>query len=365
MTGRASRTAAPAAVEERAEIPLVVVVIVTYGRAEDAMEAIASLLQSTHRRLKIIVCDNASPDRTLDRLAAFARGEVGARQGGPVAIARPQGPIDHVVLGAAAAPEISDLPALTLVDTGANRGYAGGNNVALRWLQKSADWDYGLVLNPDTVVEPSAIAELVSRVQSAPGLGVVGPRVLAYEDPGLVHQWGGGTYSRLRGAARLMGLNRRRNERPDQRAVEGSLAYVTGAAFFFTREFLMRTGLMDEAYFLYYEELDWCMRRGALGIGYAHDAVIYHRLGASIGSSVKHGRISPLSIYWQYRSRFRFARKFFPWTLPSVYLATYLDMLRMISTGSPRNAALVFRAVHGLLPDPLTSGQRRKAAPGA
>lgn len=356
--------AAEAPAAENAGVPLVVVVIVTYGRAEDAMEAIASLLRSTHPRLKIIVCDNASPDRTLERLAAFARGEGGPpdRGAGPVMVEWPRGAIDHIVVGAEASVDVRALPVLTLVDTGANRGYAGGNNVALRWLAASRDWDYGLVLNPDTVVEPAAIAELVRRARQAPDLGIVGPRVLAYENPELVHQWGGGSYSRLRGAARLLGLNHRREERPDAQTIGRNLDYVTGAAFFFTREFLVRTGLMDEAYFLYYEELDWCMRRGVLGIGYAHDAVIYHRLGASIGSSVKHGRISPLSIYWQYRSRFRFARKFFPWSLPFVYLATYFDMLRMISTGSPRNAALVFRAVHGLLPDPLKT---RKATSGA
>jgi GT2 family glycosyltransferase len=360
MSAQAS-TARPAAREAPSE-PLVVVIIVTYGHAEDAIEAIASLVQSTHRRLKIIVCDNASPDGALDRIKAFARGETSGRSAGPVAIAWPRA-IDHVELRAdVASVDIAALPALTLVDTGANRGYAGGNNVALRWLQASQAWDYGLVLNPDTVVEPAAIAELVRRARSAPELGAIGPRIFSYEDPNLVHQWGGGSYSRLRGAARLFGLNRGRDERPDERSIGKDLSYITGAAFFFTREFLGAVGLMDEAYFLYYEELDWCMRRGRFGIGYAHDAVIYHRLGASIGSSVKHGSISRLSIYWQYKSRFRFARKFFPWTLPSVYIATYIDMARMISKGSFRNAALVFRAVHGLLPDP--AGKTR-TQPGA
>lgn len=341
--------------EAASELPLVVVVMVTYGRAEDAIEAIASLLQSTHSRTRIILCDNASPDRALDRIRAFAKGQAKAssRSGCPVEIAWPKGEIDHVEIDASeGSVDIARLPRLTLVDTKGNRGYAGGNNVALKWLEANSEWDYGIILNPDTVVDPGAISALVAQARANPGLGAIGSRIFSYDSPDVVHQWAGGTYSKLRGSARLIGLHRSRDERPNTEAISASLDYVAGSAFFFTRAFLRHVGLMDEGYFLYYEELDWCLRRGDFRLGYAHDAVIYHRHGASIGTSVKHGSISPLSIYWQYRSRFRFTRKFFPWALPSVYAASYLDMLRMISKGAWRNAILTFRAVHGLLKDP-------------
>jgi len=329
----------------------VVVVILMYRGAEQAIECVSSVLASRHGDFRIVLLDNSSPDGALDRVRQWARGEMNAMPIGATPVGAEHatcGPIDHGERAANDAPdEIASLPLLTLVPTGANLGYAGGNNVALKWLRHCRDWDYAWILNPDTVVDPAALPALVRRSSADPALGPVGARVCFYDRPNTVQQWGGGRFCRWRASARLLGSERAADELVDERSVECALDYVTGASLFFSRDFLDRTGLMDERYFLYYEEIDWC-RSGAMPLGYAHDAVVYHRLGGSIGSSMTHRKASPLSIRCMYRSRLLFTRKFFPWRLPTVYLGTYLDIARMIQRGAWRNAWLVFKTINGL-----------------
>jgi hypothetical protein len=337
--------------EAPSRAPRIVVIIVTYGGAEDAIESIASLLQSTHASFKIILCDNASPDGTLARVRAFARGEKLAqlRPGCPIAIDLPAGAIDHVELDADAPfVDIAALPRLSLVDTKANRGYAGGNNVALRWLQANPDWDYGWILNPDTVVDRGAMAALVAHARGRPQLGPIGARMCFYDDPQRIEQWGGGRFRRLRASGLDIGVGRPASYRPVPGQVEREMTYVVGSSFFFPRAFLDTVGLMDERYFLYFEEVDWCRRRGDFALGYAHDAIVYHKCGASIGSSISRKKVSPLALYWTFRNRYVYTWKFDPWALPAVYLWGYYDVLRFILIGSWRGALIVLRTMHGL-----------------
>jgi GT2 family glycosyltransferase len=336
-----------------AGVPRVVVIIVMYRAAEQVIECISSVLASLHRDFRIVVLDNASPDGAYERVLQWARGQAGAL---PLA-ASPltwectlSGPIDHQELCGDIAPaSIAGLAPLTLVQTGANLGYAGGNNVALKWLQACADWDYAWILNPDTVVDPNAMPALVARCRSDANLGPVGARVCFYDAPQTIQLRGGGVHKRWSGRGRMRGRGRAAGEAVDTGAIERSIDYVSGACLFFSRALLGRAGLMDERYFLYFEEIDWCRRRGDMRLGYCHDAIVYHRLGGSIGSSISHRSVSPLSLRWMYRNRLVFTRKFFPLALPSVYLCTYLDMARMIQKGAARNAWLVFKVVNGLV----------------
>ena len=116
-----------------------------------------------------------------------------------------------------------------------------------------------------------------------------------------------------------------------------------------SRDFLENVGLMDEVYFLYYEEADWAMRgKGRYRYAYADDAVVYHKEGASIGSSHQRARRSALSSFFLVRSRLRFTRKFYPWALPSVFTYSALVALRDLAEGHREQARAMFSALRGL-----------------
>ena len=76
---------------------------------------------------------------------------------------------------------------------------------------------------------------------------------------------------------------------------------------------------MEESYFLYYEEIDWVSRaKGRCKLAYAHDALVYHKVGSSMGTSdTIGGRYSALSAYFLTASRLRFTRRFYPMAFPT------------------------------------------------
>jgi GT2 family glycosyltransferase len=338
--------------------PRVVVLILMYGHPDDAIEAVSSVLASDYPDFRVILLDNASPDGAYGAVKAWANGERAPPIAAPLpGIAPPRrGPIDYAEHRPEDRPNIASLPPLTLVETGANLGYAGGNNVALRWLMESQDWDYAWILNPDAAVDPAAMSALVRRAQADPAIGLVGSRLLSYESPETVQCRAGGKYMRAAGRCRVNGFGLPAAQPDDRDSVERAIDYVSGASLFVSKDFLHQTGPMEESYFLYYEEVDWAFRRGPFKLAYAPDALVYHKHGASIGSSYDKKKISPVALYWSYRNRFVFTRKFVPWALPMVFASAGLDMTRMALSGHFMQARQALLVVLGLARPP---GQRR------
>jgi GT2 family glycosyltransferase len=117
---------------------------------------------------------------------------------------------------------------------------------------------------------------------------------------------------------------------PDATEVEARLWAPSGASIYATRRLINEIGLMDEHYFLYFEDLEWgdrARRRG--GIGYAHRSVVRHKQGTTTGSASSRAGRSPLSVYLGARNTVLFVRACYPlwlpWTLlmQALYLATY------------------------------------------
>lgn len=313
--------------------PRVVVVVLTYGGADYAADACRSLLRSESCEYRLIFIDNASPDNTFDSLRAFAAAEG----------------IDHQVTAPdAPGADFEAMPRLTLMQSGANLGFAGGNNVAVRWLMRGRGWDYLWLLNPDTLVEPQTMAALAARGTERPDAGIIGARICCDPDRDVIQNYAGGKIWKVLGVGRNLGLGAPADAPVDVAAIEAELDFVVGCSMFVPRRFLEEVGLMEEGYFLYYEEFDWCLRRGDYALAYAHDAIVYHRLGAAIGSSTKRGGISPFSMFWNIRNRFKVAHRFYPYYLPTVYLGCWLEILRMASAKSWRNIGVILTTMHGL-----------------
>jgi len=127
--------------------------------------------------------------------------------------------------------------------------------------------------------------------------------------------------------------------------------YVNGAAMLASRAFLEKIGLMEESYFLYFEELDWAMRaKGRFKLGYARESVIYHKEGSSIGSNADRLKRSLLSDKYLSRSRVLFTKRFLPWAIPSVMIWLSLAAAYRLCRGDVERAkALILWSFKGLL----------------
>lgn len=186
------------------------------------------------------------------------------------------------------------FPQFSMLETKKNLGFAGGNNVGIRQALEHGT-DFILVLNNDTVVSPQLLNNLVSSASQHPDAGFLGARLLYYDRPELV--W-------FDGAQWNASLNC--FEYPGQNGHVSSLSmtdhetdYVCGAALFVRAETARQIGLMDERYFLVWEEVDWCYRAREAGWRniVVPQAVLWHKVGVSFG-----GEGSPLRTYFAVRN---------------------------------------------------------------
>jgi GT2 family glycosyltransferase len=204
---------------------------------------------------------------------------------------------------------------VTAIEAAGNLGYGGGINVALAAIAGRPGWRGVWVVNPDTEPEPEALSRLLAYTEAG-GYGLVGCRVV-FKGSGIV-QTRGGTWRRWIGRGLGLGIGDPRDATVDVALLERRLDWISGAAMYATRGYVERVGPMDDRYFLYCEDVDWSLRRGSFRLGYAHDAVVLHEHGTTIGSSVVHGARSALSIYLMERNRLLLTRQHFPGIYPVV-----------------------------------------------
>lgn len=316
----------------------VCVLTVSHNSWVDAIECLESVLRSDLPGVTVVVSDNASRDGSVEHLRAWAEGRLDAfvPEGSPLrALSWPPlpKPVAHAVYDRAQAERGGDPgadPPLVLIRNGANLGFAGGNNVGLRYAL-ARDFDYVWLLNPDTVVRPDALRRMVEAMREDPSMGACGCTVLHYAEPDTVQALGGARYDRWLALPHHIGAGLPAGAEVDAGEVEARMSYVYGASMLVSRRFLEEVGLLSEDYFLYFEELDWAMRaRGRFRLGFAPRSVVYHREGAKLGS----GRTkSPVSDYYFMRNRIRVTRRFSPRTLPTVYLALGAALLRRARRG--------------------------------
>lgn len=317
--------------------PRVGIVLVNWNGWQDTLECLESVFRLSYPNFCVIVCDNASTDGSMARIREWANGHLVAGCAAPEMLhftpAFPK-PIPFIQ----AMPGI-DIPyrdeKLILVQTGTNRGFAGGSNVGIRVAIAAADAEFVWLLNNDTVVDPGALSHLVRRMKEKPGAGICGSTILYYYRPQVVQALGGSTYSRWFARIGHIGSGLSAGQLPDTRYVESRLRYVMGASMMVRTELFNRIGLLDERYFLYFEELDLATRaKGSYELAYSRESVVYHKEGASIGTSTLKGK-RPSALAQQYASRNRilFTRTHFPPAIVPVVMATFASALARLSGG--------------------------------
>jgi GT2 family glycosyltransferase len=223
--------------------------------------------------------------------------------------------VDNASADGTAAMLRAEFPDVELIESGANLGFAGGNNLALRQLlAEPQPPDFYMLLNPDTEVVGDAPAALVRYLETHPDVAVVGPRlryadgsdqpsrrrfptagVFFWESTPLEQRWPGNPWARRYRIA----------ERSDDE--EQDVDWLVGAALMVRREAIVRAGVLDEGFALYSEELEWQRRIRAAGGGtgrivFLPEALVIHHEGKS-------SEQAPARRYINFhRSRLRYAR---------------------------------------------------------
>ena len=334
--------------------PRVYIIVLNWNGWRQTLECLESIQRLNYENYRIIVVDNGSGDNSVSFLETWSSGcyIVNSpyfkwdQSSKPLYLVK----YDRITAEAGGLPnlekKIEGLPSskvLVLIETGANLGYAGGNNVAIRYVLKRGG-DYAWILNNDTVVESNSLSEMVKTAETDSQIGMVGCKLLYYNRPNVIQAAGGGKFNFWLGISRHYGSLDQDNGKWDRNFEP---FYITGASLLVRVRAIEEVGEMDETYFLYGEEVDWQIRARRLGwrSGYAPKGRVYHKEGASSGYK------SSYAEYLITRNSIRLCRRYTPWTVPSAVLSNYLRALRRMVQGQPGCATAILRGMHEGLRD--------------
>ena len=192
----------------------------------------------------------------------------------------------------------TEFPEYKILDSGKNRGFAGGNNFGI----KECLSDYVMLLNNDTLLTESSIKWLLNRLKEHPEIAAVSPKIHFYSPQGTIQYAGFSQLSSITLRNKAIGFG---EADMGQYEISHETASTHGAAMMVSREVINKVGLMSELYFLYYEELDWCemMRKAGYEIWYEPRSLVIHKESQSSGVN------SPLKKYYLVRNRLLFASR--------------------------------------------------------
>jgi GT2 family glycosyltransferase len=275
------------------------VVIVGFRNAADIVACLAALETASHTDFEVVICENGGVSAHADLLARTPASLAG---GQPVRVILAPG----------------------------NLGFAGGVNVGMNATAHADAW---WLLNPDTQPEPLALSSMVARL-AAGDCDAVGCTL--YRSTRAVQSYGG----RWRGwlaRAESIGFGAQLDDAIDAADVERTQTYLNGASMLMSRRFIETTGLMREDYFLYCEEVEWCLRGLARGmrLGFAQSARVLHAQGTTTGAGEQIRQRPRMPVYLGERNKMLLTRDHFPARLPVVALAA---LILLFARFLPRSA---------------------------
>jgi GT2 family glycosyltransferase len=217
--------------------PKVSVIVLNWNGGNDTVGCLSSLQSLNYENCGVLVIDNGSTD-------------------------------DSAALIREAFPEVEVL------ETGQNLGFAGGCNVGIRRaLAQRADFIW--LLNNDTTVDPGALKAMVEKAGSDPRIGIVGSAIYNMEERERLQCWGGGYVNFLLGRPRHF-------LKPVE---DAKLQFITGASLMISRAAVEAIGELDERFFMYWEDADYCfrLRRGGWRIAVASQSKVWHKAPTAVG----------------------------------------------------------------------------------
>lgn len=214
---------------------LIWVVVLNWNGWQDTIECLRSLDKLAYQHYRVLVIDNGSTDDSVARIK-------------------------------------EQFPEIELIETGKNLGFAGANNLGiLHALNRGAEFVW--LLNNDTLVEPHSLSQLVEVALNNPEAGAVGSVLYYLDNPSQVQAWGGGRVNFLLG----------RTHHAHQPA---RLDYLTAASLLIRRRVFESVGLLDDGFFMYWEDADfgYRMRKAGWKLAVAAETRILHKESASSGT---------------------------------------------------------------------------------
>ena len=278
----------------------VYIIIINFGTPEYSIECLESVHENSHGVFQLVVVDVLNIDQSVEKVTRWIEEKKDDR--------------------------------FILIEEKENKGFAFANNIGIKYSLRQDDCDFLWILNNDTVIEKNSLTELINFYKQNKDIGntgFIGSKILDYGDKKLIQNVGG-TFNKWTGYSVLIGMGEKDTGQFDNQNIK--VDYVIGASMFCHTSLIKKIGMMPEDYFLYYEDIDWCITAQKAGFrNYTcTKSIIYHKQGLSTGAKLltkdshlknkKHLYLSYLKLY----------RKHYKWLLPIAYLILIKQLLGMI-----------------------------------
>ncbi len=247
----------------------VYIILLNYNSADDTIECIESINKNeTEVEYEIVVVDNSSQDNSIKKL--------------------------------------EKLNNIKLIKSNENNGFASGNNIGIKYAIENGA-QYILLLNNDTTIEKNAISILVEQLKNHNELGIIGSRIMYYDNRELIN-YCGGDINWLKATSIHNNYKEKFNNNIEKFFYTN---FITGCCMLIKKEVFEKVGYLPEEYFMYYEDVDFCIKVKEAGykLGIDTNSVIYHKVSASSG-----GEDNAFSIKWGTRNRIIFINKYKKYT---------------------------------------------------
>jgi GT2 family glycosyltransferase len=306
------------------------IVIVNYRGYLDTIECLESVLKFDDiEKYRIFVVDNSENSDSIEAILRWSKGDDIEFDTKFPELVYPKSKLEHDFL----LYEQSDFEKINifnssfyLIKANQNRGFAAANNLVLKKeLYLKDDWFW--LLNNDTVVPSTSSSVLLQYLSSVKDdrLGILGGELFHYHNRDKLQALGG-SYNKWFATTKHVGEGLTNSSlKQNWESVKSKINYIVGASFLVSSAFVEKVGIMEEDYFLYFEEMDWILR--GRENNYTWDIIpnfaVFHKEGASISNGLDTIKMekSVLADVCSIRNRLLFTWKFFPFYMPTVAIA--------------------------------------------
>jgi GT2 family glycosyltransferase len=304
--------------------PKVSIILLNLNVWEDTVECLESLFQIDYTNYNVVLVDNHSDDDSIEKIKEYSKGGIQVRSefydynldNKPLTI-----------VNALESTSTTDNNSIILIENDENYGFAIGNNVGIEYAMKTLKPDYILLLNNDTVVDKYFLDELIKVGESSQDIGFIGPKTLFYDEEDVIQEAGGGDVDYKHCKVEEIGF-----KEVDDGTLDFYIEpdYIGGACLLVKQEVVDKIGPLDPKYFMYWEDVDWCItgRENGYKCAYAYKSRIWHKYGSSSENYFK--------MYYLNRNRLYFMRKH----------TTRLEYMRFLSYFIPY---ILFESIYQLL----------------
>lgn len=256
----------------------VYIILLNFNNWKDTVECLESIIKNRYDNYQVVIVDNKSSDDSIDELIkSFKKMKLPF-----VRYSKSEAENPGLVFSSESEkrPDKKRYP-VVLIDNGENKGFSAGNNVGMSYGLLKNDAGYFWILNNDTVIDADSLVEMVRLAEENEMNGIIGSKLIFYYRRDTVQTlgnenvtWkgiGNGLYDGIKDSSELSGVIETKS--------------VIGASMLVKREVVDKIGLMDEKFFMYHEESDWCTRASHNGYRLLINcrSVIFHKEGGSTG----------------------------------------------------------------------------------